>query len=504
MAYDEWAPGFIPWRHQVDGLELLRKHKTYALFDDVGCGKTAPLAVRVGELVREAKKTNPKARGLILAEQPLLAQWPRDFMQFNPDLTAARVTGADTAKEKREFWLSPPDVIVTNYEYVKSIHAKLKALVEGGNLVVVCADEMHKLGGYRGPRAKSGKQSARIIHLTRSVPYRYGGTASPVSNPDSSRVWALLNFLNPKLLPPTITMFERIFYDNFSPTYRYKQLKLKPAMKDELSRIIRTVSRRVLLEDTEAEVPERIEKDVYVKMSPKLTKFYRELRDNALAEHEGRIVSRAEVLSRNMALLQVASGWVIDSPDPLEVMACLASGEVPPDKQVIHIDSSHKDDALRAICEEIGPDAKLIVWAHFTHEIDWLEQKLQEWRGKGTVARVDGHVKGKARDRAIDAFKTSKKVNTYLGQPGAGGAGLNFPEAQHMVRYSRSHFIIHHEQSLGRNKRAIREQLFKHIVMWSIMADATVDVRTEMRNRGKREFAGEILLEHLGYEERNA
>lgn len=504
MAYDEWAPGFVPWRHQVDGLELLRKHDCYALFDDVGCGKTAPLAMRMGELLREAKETNPKAKGLILAEQPLLAQWPKEFMRFNPDLTAGRITGSNTAKEKREFWYRVPDVIVTNYEYVKSILPQLKALIQGGNLIVVVADEMHKLGGYRGPRAKQGKQSARIIHLTRDIPYRYGGTASPVSNPDSSRVWALLNFLNPSLLPPTISMFERIFYDNFSPTYRYKQLKLKPAMKEELSRVLRTVSRRVLLEDTEAEVPERIEKDVYVEMSPKLRKFYRSLREHALAEHEGRTISRAEVLSRNFALLQVASGWVIDTPDPLEVMACMASGEVPPDKQVIHIDSSHKDDALRAICEEIGPDAKLIVWAHFTHEIDHLHKKLQEWRGKNTVARVDGSVTGAKRDRAIIAFTESKKVNTYLGQPGAGGAGLNLQVAQYMVRYSRSHFIIHHEQSIGRNKRAVRDQFFKRIIYWSLMTDATVDVRTEMRNRGKREFAGEILLEHLSYEERNA
>jgi hypothetical protein len=72
-----------------------------------------------------------------------------------------------------------------------------------------------------------------------------------------------------------------------------------------------------------------------------------------------------------------------------------------------------------------------------------------------------------------------------------------------MARWSRSHFITHHNQSMGRNRRAIRDQLFKHLVYHCIMSDATVDVRTEMRNRGKRKFAGEILLEHLSYDERN-
>jgi SNF2 family DNA or RNA helicase len=327
-------------------------------------------------------------------------------------------------------------------------------------------------------------------------------SASLLDNPDSSRVWGALHWLDPTILPPTVSLFERGFYDNFSPSYRYKQLKLKPTMEEELSRRLRTVSRRVLLKDTGAEVPERIIQDILVEMSPKLKKFYRQLRNDALAWHEDRAISRAEVLSRNMALLQVASGFIIDHPDPLEVMAAKMAGGDVPKHQILHIDTSHKDKALEAFCKELGPKDKVIIWAHHTHEINHLHALLPDLRGC-PVARVDGSVTGNDRARAIRLFTEGRDFNTFLGQPGACGAGLNLQVAQYMVRWSRSHFITHHNQSLGRNLRAVRDQLFDKIVYACIMTDTTVDVRTELRNRGKREYAGRIMLDHLSYEERN-
>jgi len=486
----------------VDGLELLREHKSYALLDDVGCGKTAPLAVRVGEILTQARKTDSHARALVIAEQTLIYQWPAAIEEVAPGWDARWITGKMTATEKRRFWVAPPDIICTNYEYVKSIEREIGTLVVAGHLCVVVCDEGHNLAGYRGPRSPAGKQAARIIRLTRSVPFKYLASASLLDNPDSPRVWGPLNWLDPSILPATVSMFERAFYDNFSGTFKYKQLKLKPMMVSELSRRLRTISRRVLLEDTGAEVPERIIRDIYVQVSPKLRKFYRDLLEHATVQHGERLLSRPEVLARNMALLQVASGFIIDTPDQFEALVAASQGTPLPETQILHIDTSHKDKALEAICKELERKDKLIVWAHHTHELRWLQEQLADLRGGG-VALVDGYVTGEARRRAIGGFTEGRTLNTFLGQPGACGAGLNLQVAQHMVRWSRSHFITQHNQSLGRNRRAIREQAFSKIVYHSIMADATVDVRTELRNRGKREFAGQILLDHLSYEERN-
>jgi SNF2 family DNA or RNA helicase len=494
--------GFKPWRHQIDGLNLLREHDSFALLDDVGCGKTAPLAVRVGEILAEAKKTKPNAKALIIAEQTLIYQWPSAIREVDDRWDARWITGKMTAKEKRLFWANPPDILCTNYEYIKSIEEEIADLVAKELLVVVVCDEAHNLCGYRGPRSKTGKQAARIIKLTRPVPYKYAASASMLDNPDSPRVWGPYNWLEPALLPATVSLFERSFFDNFSNTWKYKQLKLKPSMVDELSRRIKAKSRRILMEETGAEVPERIINDVYVQMSPKLRKAYRSLQREAMIVTDDRPITRSDVLARNAALLQVASGFIIDSPEPLDVMAAVAQGEAPPEYRVLHIDTSHKDKALEALCKDLSKSDKVIVWAHHTHEIDHLQAMLNDLRGGGVV-RVDGSVTGSDRANNIRRFQDTKSTTTFLGQPGACGAGLNLQVAQHMVRWSRSHFITDHNQSYGRNRRAVRDQLFKHIVYHSVMTDQTVDVRTEMRNRGKREFAGQIMLDHLSYEERN-
>lgn len=498
----EWGPhGFTPWRHQEDGLELLRKHDSFALLDDVGCGKTAPLIMRIGEILTEERKTKPHTRALIISETSPIAQYPGDFVQLGQPWSVGVITGKMTTVQKRKFWADPPDVICTNFEYVKSIERELRSIVATGNLSVVVVDEGHNLAGYRGKKSKSGTQAKRIIEITKGVKYKYLASASLLDNPNSSRVWGPVHWLDPRILPPTITLFERTFYDNFSPTYKYKQLMLKPSMQDELTRRLQTISRRVTLSDLGDDVPEVVTRDIFVTMSPKLRKFYRSLRDEALAWHEDRPISRSEVLSRNMALLQVASGFVIDHPEPLEVMAAIAQGEKPPEHQIIRIDTSHKDKAMENLAGNLGAKDRMIVWAHHTHEIDHLTDMLPDLRGS-KISVVDGRVLGADRDRAIRLFKSGRH-NTFLGQPGACGAGLNLQEAQHMCRWSRSHFVTDHNQSIGRNRRALREQLYSHLGYWPIMTDQTVDVRTEMRNRGKAEFAGQIMLDHLSYEERN-
>jgi SNF2 family DNA or RNA helicase len=460
------------------------------------------MVMRAAEILEQERKEKETVRAIVISEVTPVKQWPGDFAQLNEQWDIRVITGSMTTKQKRAFWASPPDIICTNYEYIKSIKAELSALVAGGHVIAVFLDEGHNLCGYRGPRSTQGKQAKLIFDLFSKVKYRYLASASLLDNPDSPRVWAPVHFLNPDVLPPTISLFERSFYDNFSPTYRYKQLKLKPSMVEELQRRLKQVTRRVLLEDTGAEVPEVITKDIYVEMSPKLRKVYRQLRDDALAWHEDRPISRADVLSRNAALLQVASGFVIDHPDPLEVMAAANTpGMEVPEHQVIHIDTSHKDKAMETLCGDLPNKDKLIVWAHFTHEIDHLAEVLPDLR-KAHIARVDGTVTGAPRDEAIHRFKFGD-LNTFLGHPAACGAGLNLQMAQHMCRWSRSHFITDHNQSMGRNKRAIREQLFKHLVYHAIMTDATMDVRTEMSNRGKREYSGVLQLDHLAYDVRN-
>jgi hypothetical protein len=428
-------------------------------------------------------------------------QWPAAVEELAPEWRAACITGTMTAKEKRMFWANIPDIICTNYQYIKSIEKEIGTMYIKGDLICVVCDEGHGLCGYRGSRSKSGKQAARIIKLTRDVPYRYLASASLLDNPDSSRVWGPVHWLDRRILPATIGRFESDFFDNHSRSYKYKTLKLKPSMREELTRRLFSVGRRVTLDDLDVEVPEVIVKDLYVPLPPKTRKAYRQLKNEAVADIDGRELLRGEVLARNMTLLQIASGFAIDHPDPLQVMAAKLSGGDVPEHDIIHIDSSHKDKALESVCGDLSQSDKLIVWAHHTHELEHLERLLKDLRSK--VVRVDGVTDG--RQKAIASFQSTARhsANTFLGQPGACGAGLNLQVAQHMARWSRSHFITHHNQSMGRNRRAIRDQLFKHLVYHCIMSDATVDVRTEMRNRGKRKFAGEILLEHLSYDERN-
>jgi len=477
--------------HQVQDLESMRKHEAFALYHEVGAGKSFPCIVRMLEWV----STYPGV-ALVFTEVSLLGQLQDDFYKVignRSEVTVGTLSGKTHSHEKMGFKRQLPSVLIVNYEYAQ----QASEVIGNREICAIWCDEGHRLKGFRGMRSKHGKRAKEIMLLAQRTKRRLLTTGSPVVNPNSPDIWALYFFLNPDIFGPTLWKFEQEFFYNVVQGQPFKKLMLKPHMKEEMSTRMYKVARRLLKKELNVQFPDRAEPIKYeAHLPPKVKKVYKELESMSMAVAAGEVVTRPMLLGRLMTLQQIASGFFIerDAVDPLGLVRDEKS------RRVIHIDSSHKDSILLNILDNIGPDASVIIWAVFTHEIDHICKLVEAHRGQAP-SRMDGQCTGSKRELAKRDFQAGK-VKTLVAHPAAAGAGLNLQIAGHAIRYSRSYKLIEWEQSRGRNHRAgklIHEAIFDH----EIVAPDTYDEKVFNAILSKEDLAGGITLDFFDKSKRN-
>lgn len=476
-------------QHQKDDLELLRKFKQYALWHEVGSGKTYPLIFRIMDDVLAQRK----GMWIVVCEVYLLIQWKRELDKVLADLgvTTEIITG-DTEKWRRlKIMQDMPDVLIVNYEFFPKIKEWAHTNAVHGLIRGFVCDEAHKLKGFRGMRSKHGTRAKDIIEVAHAHPdiIRLAASGSPVVNPNNSDVWGIYYYLDPRIFGPTLWKFEDEFFINLSNNPQYRKLVLRSNMKEEMSRRMYLIARRLLKSELPITFPTEVRMKYPVTMSAKLKRFYDALEKEAIATTEGRVVTRPMILSRLMALQQVASGFVLEKSVPSLDMDT-EDGIV--GSEVIHVDSSHKDDALWGIIDEVGRGECHIIWGHFRHELRHIAKMLASEGIK--AAHMWGDIPGPQKRLELEEFLKGERTH-LIAQPASAGAGLNLQIAGHSTRYSRSHRLLDFIQSEGRNHRA-GQQHHDHVVRHEIV---TVDTKDEEIHDGlieKRDVSSEITLDH--------
>ena len=269
-------------------------------------------------------------------------------------------------------------------------------------------------------------------------------------------------------------------------------------MKDELSRRIYSRGRRLLVDELPVDFPIDTWMTYPVDMRPPLRKQYNELQSEAIVTIDGQEITRPEILARLMSLQQLAGGFLIEkeqvesNPWDWDLDLDHAEGILPPTKKVIHIDSSHKDNQLWRIIDEIGRDTQVIVWAHFRHELSHITEMF---RKEGiTVAPSYGDIPGAKKRRYVQEFKDGKRT-VLVAQPASCGAGLNLQMAGHSIRYGRSHRLLDFIQSAGRIKRP--NSLHKRIIYHEIFTANSSDQGVYEGLREKKDLSSIITLDHI-------
>lgn len=325
-------------------------------------------------------------------------------------------------------------VLAVNSESI--IHDKPAALIkkflkrhEGKVMLVV--DESHDFrspGSKRTKRARALKRYCRVRRIL---------TGTSVSNSPLA-AYSQFELLDDHALGfDTFSDFEGHYayyvQERTKGGRSYDRLDHYRNLDDLQERMARWAS--VVLREDVDDMPDLVMDERTVTLPERLMDAYRTLVKEMILELEdGGEVEAVDGGARLVKLQQMLGGFVVDV-----------------DGQVRELVADEDNPRLQAMLDEVrSSDRKVIVWCKYREDIRRVVRAL----AKEGIRCVEYHgaVHSQAkRQQAIDAFNGDPGVRVFVGQPKAGGQGLDLSAADLILWYSHTFDLIERDQA---NERA--------------------------------------------------
>ncbi len=337
-------------------------------------------------------------------------------------------------------WDEEGGVLLVHYEAFRLVpweHFRCDLLV---------VDEAHRLSnggpGKSAPAFYKGMKKLKAAH-------RYALSGSVMINSPED-IFGAAHLLFPKVYKSRWKDWNDRFLHYIQSSFGRVLVGVRPQKLDELRNELAGWMTVRYKQDELAGLPERIDQDMYVDLSPEQRRVYDELALQFFADlPDGDTLVVGSVLAQLTKLRQVATG--------LDLL-----GE--------HMQDSSKIDAVVDIVRDNLPH-KTVVFAWHRSTCDAIESRLE---GLGvSCVKVHGDVRMTQRKVHLDAFKTDPRVKVLVATIKTLGESENLQVASDLVFVESSWTPSDMEQAGDRVYRIGQE---RRVTVTNILARDTVDV----------------------------
>lgn len=368
-------------------LKYLTDHNLGAcLADDMGLGKTLQA---IAILVDLHSKRNKKS--LIIMPKSLIYNWENEIIKFAPSLKTKIYYGTN-----RDIGIfEKAHTIITTYGTIRNDIERIKDM----DFDLVILDESQNIKNITSQTTKA------IMALNSKNRIALSGT--PIEN-NLLELYSLFRFLNP-------TMFGTVQEFNESYIIPIQKYDDKDAIEELKRKIYPFILRRIKKEVLK-DLPDKIEKVVYVDMSVEHKKLYEERRlfyYNALNQ------------SMNEKGIEKSKFFILQALNELRHIT--SSPEIK-NKKIV---SSKKEILIENIIEAIENDHKVLVFVNYISSIDSICNSLKKHSIK--FLKMTGETKD--RQTLVDKFQTDSRYKVFVMTLKTGGVGLNLTSADTIFIY---------------------------------------------------------------------
>jgi len=468
-----------PFKHQSKALRDSWDAKYYALFMEMGTGKSKVAIDTMGALYTEGKI---KA-ALIISPKGVYDNWVQGEIPTHlSDEIATNIVRWQPSsaqwfqKQMRTLVYEKFDglkIFVMNTEALSTPRGANAAFnfLEANDENIVIVDESTTI------KNRSANRTKNIMQLKGLSKYRRILTGSPVTRSPMDlysqcmflSVLALnfksfFAFQNRYALVQKRTMGPR----SFNEIVGYRRL-------DELNQKLESFSNRVLKEDC-LDLPDKMYTKRLVPLSEEQNKSYKEMKRLALTKlHNGELATTQSVLTQIMRLQQICCGHIQDDEGNL---VSFANGRL---------------KELLDICEEV--QGKAIIWATFTYDIQQIAKALRDRFGPDSVATYYGETPQEERQEIVQRYQDLEDpLRFFVGQPKTGGYGITLTAANTVIYYSNSYDL---EIRLQSEDRAHRIGQTNKVTYVDIISPDTVDEKILKALKEKINLAQQVLGEDV-------
>jgi SNF2 family DNA or RNA helicase len=241
----------------------------------------------------------------------------------------------------------------------------------------------------------------------------------------------------------------------------------------ELSDKLKNFSYRVLKDDC-LDLPKKTFMKRIVTLTPDQFKLYQQMKKQALAILNGKMITTANALTQLMRLQQITCGYFKADDGTTQEIKNNRIGE------------------LIDVTNEI--EGKVVIWAHWQSDVNHIIKALVKEHGPNCCVDYFGLTPQEERQDNIKKFQDDPKVRFFVGTPATGGYGITLTAASNMIYYSNGYDLEKRQQSEARIDRIGQTKPMTYI---DIMCEDTVDERIVKALRKKVNIASQVMGEEL-------
>ena len=355
------------------------------LADDMGLGKTLQAIALLSKVHEEKKK-----KSMVIMPKSLIYNWENEIKRFSPKLKVGIYYGIN-----RDFSsLKKVDIILTTYGTIRNDIENL--LEQKFDLLIL--DESQNIKNINSQTTKA------VLLLNAKKRVALSGT--PIEN-NLLELYSLFRFLNPEMFGSV----QRFTNSYILPIQKYSDTSTIEELKKKIYPFLLRRVKKEVLED----LPDKIEKLVYVDMNDEHRRFYEERRKYYYS-----------LLEKN-----TSSQGNFDKFFVLQAINELRHIVSSPELETKKIISSKKEVLIENVIEAIENNHKVLVFVNYLSSIESICDSLKE--NKIKYLKMTGQTKD--RQNLVDKFQNDSRYKVFVMTLKTGGVGLNLVSADTIFIY---------------------------------------------------------------------
>ena len=467
-----------PYEHQKDALKKCWNKEAFAIFAEMGTGKTK-IALDNACILYSRGKID---RLLVVAPKGAYMNWvdleipthvpnyiEKSVLAWKTSTSAKYRTQLKNIIDLSDYRLKIMVMNVEAFSTKKGLEFARLFLIGKAMMIV---DESTTI---KNPQAKRTKN---ILSLAKETKYRRIMTGSPVTQSPMD-LWSQMDFLDPEILGQQSYYAFRTRYavvitaNAAGGTHKYQKI-VKFKNLAQLGQLVSPHSYRILKKEC-LDLPDKVYTKREVELSDEQKEAYKDMKANAMTILKGQSLTAVNVLTQLIRLHQITCGHMKTDAG-----------------HTIDLHSNRIDELMQILGETTG---KVIIWANYIHDIEKIEANVAFEFGENSKCTYYGATPSDKRQECINNFQDpNSSVRFFIGNTQTGGYGITLTEASTVIYYSNNYDL---EKRIQSEDRAHRIGQKNKVLYIDLVAKGTVDDKIIKSLRNKVNIAKEISGEEL-------